>query len=153
MELRLSKQAAHKLMCATECSAPCHARRDGRAMWVACNRAKFPATPPRVFCELKIMKIVILIYQIIQEKFANYELYEGGSKSPCNHLCSLHMGAVIQRWQCLHQVWTFVFHAMYKHGHCCTLGCTTALALKKCILGTTNWTKLAGNLNCEKTTW
>ena len=38
--------------------------------------------------------------------------YEGGSKSPCNHLFSLHMGAFIQRWQCLHQVWTFVFHAM-----------------------------------------
>ena len=46
-----------------------HARRDGRAMWVACNRARFPATRPRVFCELKIMKIVILIYQILQEKF------------------------------------------------------------------------------------
>ena len=30
--------------------------------------------------------------------------YEGGSKSPCNHLFSLHMGAFIQRWQCLHQV-------------------------------------------------
>ena len=39
-------------------------------MWVAWNRAKFPATWPRVFCELKIMKIVILIHQIIQEKFA-----------------------------------------------------------------------------------
>ena len=38
--------------------------------------------------------------------------YEGGSKSPCNHLFSLHMGAFIQRWQCLHQLWTFVFHAM-----------------------------------------
>ena len=33
------------------------------------------------------------------------ELYEGGSKGPCNHLFSLHMGAFIQRWQCLHQVW------------------------------------------------
>ena len=39
-------------------------------------------------------------------------LYEGGSIIPCNHLFSLHMGAFIQRWQCLHQVWTFVFHAM-----------------------------------------
>ena len=48
---------------------------DGHAMWVACNRARFPATQPRVFCELKIMKIVILIYQIIQEKFANGELF------------------------------------------------------------------------------
>ena len=62
-------------MCATECSAQCHARRDGRAMWVACNRAGFSATRPRVFCELKIMKIVILIYQIIQEKFAYGELF------------------------------------------------------------------------------
>ena len=62
-------------MCATECSARCHARRDGRAIWVACNRARFPATRPRVFCEPKIMKIVILIYQIIQEKFAYGELF------------------------------------------------------------------------------
>ena len=62
-------------MCATECSARCHLRRDGRAMWVACNRARFPATRPRVFCELKMMKIVILIYQIIQEKFADGELF------------------------------------------------------------------------------
>ena len=44
-------------------------------MWVAYNRARFPATWPRVFCELKIMKIVILIYQIIQEKFAYCELF------------------------------------------------------------------------------
>ena len=43
--------------------------------WVACNRAKFPATQPRVFCELKMMKIVILISQIIQEKFADGELF------------------------------------------------------------------------------
>ena len=43
--------------------------------WVACNRARFPATRPRVFCELKMMKIVILIYQIIQEKFAYGELF------------------------------------------------------------------------------
>ena len=57
-------------MCATECSVQCHAKRNGRAMWVACNHARFPATRPRVFCELKIMKIVISIYQIIQEKFA-----------------------------------------------------------------------------------
>ena len=62
-------------MCATEYSARCHARRDGRAMWLACNRARFPATRPRVFCELKIMKIVILIYQILQEKFAYGELF------------------------------------------------------------------------------
>ena len=62
-------------MCATECSAPCHARRDGRAMWVVYTGARFPATWPRVFCEPKIMKIVILIYQIIQEKFAYGELY------------------------------------------------------------------------------
>ena len=62
-------------MCATECSARCHARRDGRAMWVACNRARFPATRPRVFYEIKIMKIVIMIYQIIQEKFAFGELF------------------------------------------------------------------------------
>ena len=62
-------------MCATEFSARCHARRDGRAMWVACNRARFPATQPRVFCELKIMKIVILISQIIQEKFVYGELF------------------------------------------------------------------------------
>ena len=61
-------------MCATECSARCHARRDGRATWVACNRARFPATRPRAFCDLKMMKIVILIYQIIQEKFAYGEL-------------------------------------------------------------------------------
>ena len=58
-------------MCATEC----HARRDGRKMWVACNRAGFPATLPRVFCELKMLKIVILINQIIQEKFAYCELF------------------------------------------------------------------------------
>ena len=62
-------------MCATECSVRCHARRDGLAMWVACNRARFPATRPRVLCELKIMKILILIYQIIQEKFAYGELF------------------------------------------------------------------------------
>ena len=46
-----------------------------RRLWVACNHARFPATRPRVFCELKIMKKVILIYQIIQEKFSNGELY------------------------------------------------------------------------------
>ena len=62
-------------MCATECSSRCHARRDGRAMWVACNCARFPAIRPHVFCELKIMKIVILIDQIIQEKFAFGELF------------------------------------------------------------------------------
>ena len=39
-------------------------------MCVAFNRARFPATWPRVFCELKIMKMVILIHQIIQENFA-----------------------------------------------------------------------------------
>ena len=59
----------------TECSVRCHARRDGRTMWVACNRARFPATRLCVFCELKMMKIVILIYQIIQEKFAYGELF------------------------------------------------------------------------------
>ena len=52
-----------------------HARRDGRAMWVACNCARFPATRPRIFCEPKIIKIVILIYQIMQEKFASGELF------------------------------------------------------------------------------
>ena len=46
-------------------------------MWVAYNRARFPATRPRVFCELKMMKIVILIYQIMQEKFAYSELFGG----------------------------------------------------------------------------
>ena len=75
MQLHLSKQAAHKQMWATECSAQCHARHDGRTMWIACNRARFPATRPRVFCELIIMKIVILIYQIIQEKFAYGESF------------------------------------------------------------------------------
>ena len=44
-------------------------------MWVACNRARFPSTRPRVFFELKIMKIVILIHQIIQEKFAYGEVF------------------------------------------------------------------------------
>ena len=44
-------------------------------MWIACNRARFPTTQPHVFCELKIMKIVILIYQIIQEKFAYGKLF------------------------------------------------------------------------------
>ena len=39
-------------------------------------------------------------------------LYEGGLKIPCNHLFSLHMVTFTQRWQSLHQVWTFVFHAM-----------------------------------------
>ena len=73
--MRLSKQTAPKYICATECSARCHARPDGRAMWVAYNYARFPATRPRVFCELKIMKIVILYYQIIQEKFACGELF------------------------------------------------------------------------------
>ena len=29
-----------------------------------------------MFCELKMMKIVILIYQIIQEKFAYSELFK-----------------------------------------------------------------------------
>ena len=48
---------------------------NGRAMWAACNRARFPATWPRVFCEPKIMKIVILIHQIIQEKFAYGEFF------------------------------------------------------------------------------
>ena len=62
-------------MCATECSMRCHAQRDCRTMWVACDSARFPATRPRVFCELKIMKKVILIYQIIQEKFACGELF------------------------------------------------------------------------------
>ena len=61
--------------CSTRCHARCHARRDGRAMWVVCNRARFPVTRPCVFCELKIMKIVILIYQIIQKKFAYGELF------------------------------------------------------------------------------
>ena len=55
--------------------AQCHARHDGRAMWVACNRTRFPATQPRVFRELKIMKIIILIHQIIQEKFAYSEVF------------------------------------------------------------------------------
>ena len=43
--------------------------------WVACNRARFPAPRPCVFCELKMKKIVILMYQIIQEKFAYGELF------------------------------------------------------------------------------
>ena len=46
-----------------------------RDAMVEFNRARFPATRPRVFCELKIMKIVILICQIIQEKFAYGELF------------------------------------------------------------------------------
>ena len=62
-------------MCSTECNARCHSRRDGRAMRVACNRARVPATRPRVFRELKILKIVILIYQIVHEKFAYRELF------------------------------------------------------------------------------
>ena len=63
-------------MCATECSARCHVRcNNGRAMWVACNCTRFPPTRPRVFCELNVMKIVILIYQIIQKKFAYGELF------------------------------------------------------------------------------
>ena len=37
--------------------------------------AGFPTTRPSVFSELKIMKIVISIYQIIQEKFAYRELF------------------------------------------------------------------------------
>ena len=44
-------------------------------MWVACNRARFPAIRLRVFCKLKIMKTVILFYQILQEKFAYGELF------------------------------------------------------------------------------
>ena len=44
-------------------------------MCVACNCARFPATRPRVCCEPKIVKIVILIYQIIQEKFGYDELF------------------------------------------------------------------------------
>ena len=39
-----------------------------------------------------------------QNKKEKRKVYEGGSKSPCNHLFSLHMGAFTQRWQCLHQV-------------------------------------------------
>ena len=35
----------------------------------------FPPPWPHVFCELKFMKIVILIYQIIQEKFAYGKLF------------------------------------------------------------------------------
>ena len=46
-----------------------------RDAMVEFNRARFPATRPRVFCELKIMEIVILICQIIQEKFAYGELF------------------------------------------------------------------------------
>ena len=38
-------------------------------------RPRFPATRPRVFCELKIMKVIILIYQIIQEKFAYGKIF------------------------------------------------------------------------------
>ena len=53
---------------------PCATRRS-RNMGSICNRARFPTTRPRVFCELKIMKIVILIYQILQEKFAYGELF------------------------------------------------------------------------------
>ena len=37
-------------------------------------------------------------------EWAIYGTYEGGSIIPCNHLFSLHMGAFIQMWQCLHQV-------------------------------------------------
>ena len=59
-------------MCAKECSPQCRARRDGRAMWVACNRARYHVT---VFCEPKNMKKVILIHQIIQEKLAYGELF------------------------------------------------------------------------------
>ena len=44
-------------------------------MWVVCNHARFPAARPRVLCELKIMKKVILIYQIIHEKFAYGKLF------------------------------------------------------------------------------
>ena len=39
-------------------------------------------------------------------------IYEGGSKSPCKHLFSLHMGAFLQKWQCLLQIWTFFFRAL-----------------------------------------
>ena len=45
-------------------------RRDGRVRLAACYHAWFPATQPRVFYGLKIMKIVILFQQIIREKFA-----------------------------------------------------------------------------------
>ena len=80
--------------------------------------------------------------------------YEGGSKSPCNHLFSLHMGAFnIQRWQCLHQVWTLSFVP-------CNMDSVARLVAlrhwhkRQCILGTTNWAKfIEGILNCEKITW
>ena len=55
-----------------QCPMPFATRRSRN--WVACNRARFPATRPHVFCELKMMRIVILISQIIQEKFADGEL-------------------------------------------------------------------------------
>ena len=50
-------------------------------------------------------------YGPVYESYFHYQYaqnqgttYEGGSKIPCNHLFSLHMGAFIQRWQYLHQV-------------------------------------------------
>ena len=60
VQLRLSKQAI-------ECSTRCHVRRDGRAMWVACSPARFPATLPSVFCELKIMKIIIFFTKLYRK--------------------------------------------------------------------------------------
>ena len=75
-----------------------------------------------------IKKWIILVIRLTKyEDFYTKCVYEGGSIIPCNHLYSLHMGVFIQRWQFLHQVWTFIFHAL-QHGQCCTLGCTTALA-------------------------
>ena len=48
-----------------------NAQRDGCVSLAACYRAKFLATRPCVFCWLKVMKIVIVIQQITQEKFAS----------------------------------------------------------------------------------
>ena len=47
-----------------------NAARDGRVSLAASYRVWFPATQPRVFYGLKIVKTVILFQQIIQEKFA-----------------------------------------------------------------------------------
>ena len=48
-----------------------------------------------------------LLWESFFSTFSTNPANTRGSKSPCNHLFSLHMGAFVQRWQCLHQVWTF----------------------------------------------
>ena len=91
-----------------------------------------------------------------QDVCVQNEMYKGWSKTPCQHLFFSSYGCIYTKVTvstssmnlCLlyldgHTTW---------YGHYCTHGCTAGLAKWKCILDTANWVKLAGNLNCKKTT-